>query len=155
MKRVAVSVLKTKNHSSKASFPLSINLSLYFFSGDAQLYYNPHFTVQPISLSLDRKENRCSFWMPCVLLIFLNPLFFLKNLYVSRKWENCGEKTVNVPLFGETSIFSLVVFLFCLAFAVFWASTRHASYSWIGQDILVSFIFYYLHDGSFCYHRNV
>lgn len=53
-----------------------------------------------------------------------------------RKWENCGEKTVNVPLFGETSIFSLVVFLFCLAFAVSWASTRHASYSWIGQDIL-------------------
>jgi hypothetical protein len=54
---VAVSVLKTKNHSSKASFPLSINLSLYFFSGDAQLYYNPHFKVQPISLSgLKRKS---------------------------------------------------------------------------------------------------
>lgn len=53
-----------------------------------------------------------------------------------RKWHNIGQKTVNVPLFGEISIFSLAVFLFCVAFAVFWAATRHESYSWIGQDTL-------------------
>ncbi|XP_004515578.1 signal peptide peptidase-like 2 [Cicer arietinum] len=53
-----------------------------------------------------------------------------------RKCQNYGQKTVNVPLFGEVSIFSLVVLLFSVAFAVFWAATRHESYSWIGQDIL-------------------
>lgn len=72
---------------------------------------------------------------------FVDPLFFLTNFDLNRKWQNCGQKTVNVPLFGEISIFSLLVFLFCVAFAVFWAATRHESYSWIGQDILVSFIF--------------
>ncbi|KAK7295862.1 hypothetical protein RJT34_18775 [Clitoria ternatea] len=54
----------------------------------------------------------------------------------SRKWPNFGQKTVNLPLFGEISIFSLVVLLFCLAFAIFWAATRRESYSWVGQDIL-------------------
>ncbi|KAE8022781.1 hypothetical protein FH972_008555 [Carpinus fangiana] len=45
-------------------------------------------------------------------------------------------KAVNFPLLGKVSIFSLVVLLFCLAFAIFWAITRKASYSWIGQDVL-------------------
>nr|AFK41165.1 unknown [Lotus japonicus] len=53
-----------------------------------------------------------------------------------RKCEYCSQKTVKLPIFGKISIFSLVVFLFCLAFAVFWAATRRESYSWVGQDIL-------------------
>ncbi|KAG6725979.1 hypothetical protein I3842_02G058000 [Carya illinoinensis] len=55
---------------------------------------------------------------------------------VLRKGRNCGHKTVNLPCFGEVSIFSLVVLLFCVAFAIFWVTTRKASYSWVGQDVL-------------------
>ncbi|KAI4344990.1 hypothetical protein L6164_012160 [Bauhinia variegata] len=54
----------------------------------------------------------------------------------SRKCQNSERKSVNLPLFGEVSIFSLVVLLFCVAFAIFWAVTRQEAYSWIGQDIL-------------------
>ncbi|KAI4334796.1 hypothetical protein L6164_013505 [Bauhinia variegata] len=54
----------------------------------------------------------------------------------SSKCRNCEQKTVKLPLFGESSIFSLVVLLFCVAFAIFWAATRREAYSWIGQDIL-------------------
>ncbi|MCD9641889.1 Signal peptide peptidase-like 3 [Datura stramonium] len=43
---------------------------------------------------------------------------------------------LNLPLLGEISILSLVVLIFAWAFAIFWATTRKASYSWIGQDIL-------------------
>ncbi|KAK4404102.1 Signal peptide peptidase-like 2 [Sesamum angolense] len=57
---------------------------------------------------------------------------------VLSKCKGCGEKMVNLPLLGETSIFSLVVFVLCMVFAIFWASTRKASFSWIGQDILVA-----------------
>ncbi|KAK4420121.1 Signal peptide peptidase-like 3 [Sesamum alatum] len=55
---------------------------------------------------------------------------------VLSKCKGCGEKMVNLPLLGETSIFSLLVFILCLAFAVAWAANRKASFSWIGQDIL-------------------
>ncbi|GMY32220.1 signal peptide peptidase-like 5 [Fagus crenata] len=53
-----------------------------------------------------------------------------------RKCRKCGQKAVNVPLFGEVSVFSLVVLFFCLAFAIFWAVTRKSTYSWFGQDVL-------------------
>lgn len=43
---------------------------------------------------------------------------------------------VNLPLLGETSIFSLAIFIFCMVFAIVWAATRKASFSWIGQDVL-------------------
>ncbi|KAK2973813.1 hypothetical protein RJ640_012283, partial [Escallonia rubra] len=55
---------------------------------------------------------------------------------ISSKCRSCGQKTVNLPLLGEVSILSLVVLLCCLAFAIFWAAKRKASYSWVGQDIL-------------------
>ncbi|PHT98165.1 Signal peptide peptidase-like 3 [Capsicum chinense] len=55
---------------------------------------------------------------------------------VLSKCKSCGRKTLNLPLLGEISILSLVVLIFCVAFAIFWAVTRKASYSWIGQDIL-------------------
>ncbi|XP_044499210.1 signal peptide peptidase-like 2 isoform X1 [Mangifera indica] len=55
---------------------------------------------------------------------------------VLGKCRNCGQKKVKFPLFDEVSILSLVVLLFCVAFAVVWAVYRQASYSWVGQDIL-------------------
>ncbi|XP_031120745.1 signal peptide peptidase-like 5 isoform X1 [Ipomoea triloba] len=55
---------------------------------------------------------------------------------VSSKCKACTRKTLKLPVFGETTIFSFVVCLLCLAFAIFWAANRKASYSWIGQDIL-------------------
>ncbi|KAL3506589.1 hypothetical protein ACH5RR_031971 [Cinchona calisaya] len=55
---------------------------------------------------------------------------------ILSKCKNCGKKTVNLPLLGKVSILSLVVLIFCLAFAIWWAVNRKASYSWIGQDIL-------------------
>nr|GEU56222.1 signal peptide peptidase-lik 3 [Tanacetum cinerariifolium] len=55
---------------------------------------------------------------------------------IKRKYKNCGKKEVNVPIFGTTTVMSLLVFLFCAAFAIFWVWTRKESYSWVGQDIL-------------------
>ncbi|XP_024629122.1 signal peptide peptidase-like 5 isoform X2 [Medicago truncatula] len=52
------------------------------------------------------------------------------------KRPNFGQKTVNLPMFGEISIFSLVVLLFSVAFAIIWAATRRESFSWFGQDVL-------------------
>ncbi|XP_059632844.1 signal peptide peptidase-like 3 [Cornus florida] len=53
-----------------------------------------------------------------------------------RKCKNAGQKMVNVPLLGDVSVLSLVVLLFCFAFAILWAVNRKASYSWVGQDVL-------------------
>jgi hypothetical protein len=58
---------------------------------------------------------------------------------MSRKRPNYGQKTMNLPLFGEVSIFSLAVLVFSVAFAVLWIATRRQSFSWFGQDVLVSF----------------
>ncbi|XP_052188514.1 signal peptide peptidase-like 2 [Diospyros lotus] len=55
---------------------------------------------------------------------------------ILRKWRNSGQKKVNLPFLGEVSILSLAVMVFCLLFAIIWASKRKESYSWIGQDIL-------------------
>ncbi|XP_057957928.1 signal peptide peptidase-like 2 isoform X2 [Malania oleifera] len=53
-----------------------------------------------------------------------------------RKRRNLGQKTVNLPLLGEVSVLSIAVLLFCMGFAIFWAANQHASYAWVGQDIL-------------------
>jgi signal peptide peptidase-like protein 2B len=55
---------------------------------------------------------------------------------ILSKWRSMGRKKVNLLVIGEVSILSLVVFLLCLAFAIFWAANRKAAYSWIGQDLL-------------------
>ncbi|VFQ92308.1 unnamed protein product [Cuscuta campestris] len=55
---------------------------------------------------------------------------------ISSKCKTCARKSVNLPCLGETTILSLVVFVLCMAFAIFWAANRKESYSWIGQDIL-------------------
>ncbi|KHN24971.1 Signal peptide peptidase-like 2B [Glycine soja] len=82
-----------------------------------------------------------STWFVWVLIVLfcIGGIEGMHNCIVSltlRKCQNCGQKTVSLPLFGEISIFSLAVLLFCVAFAIFWAATRQESYSWIGQDIL-------------------
>ncbi|KAL9397610.1 hypothetical protein Peur_011863 [Populus x canadensis] len=55
---------------------------------------------------------------------------------ILRICRNCGRKKLNLPLFGETSLFSLLVLICCVVFATVWAINRQASYSWAGQDIL-------------------
>ncbi|KAJ4766166.1 signal peptide peptidase [Rhynchospora pubera] len=55
---------------------------------------------------------------------------------LSRVCKECGQKTVNLPIFGEVLLLSAIVFPFCGAFAVLWAVFQHASFAWIGQDIL-------------------
>jgi signal peptide peptidase-like protein 2B len=44
---------------------------------------------------------------------------------------------VKIPFFGAVPYLTLAVTPFCIVFAVVWAVKRHASYAWIGQDILV------------------
>lgn len=55
---------------------------------------------------------------------------------ISRISRGCSRKTINLPLFGEVLVLSVVVLPLCTAFAVFWAANQHASYAWIGQDVL-------------------
>ncbi|KAJ7979097.1 Signal peptide peptidase-like [Quillaja saponaria] len=82
-----------------------------------------------------------SSWFIWVLIVLfcIGGVEGMHNCIVSlvlRKWRNCGRNTLDLPLFGEVSIFSLLVLFGCVAFAVFWAATRRESYSWVGQDIL-------------------
>ncbi|CAA7033059.1 unnamed protein product [Microthlaspi erraticum] len=39
---------------------------------------------------------------------------------ILRKCRNLGKKSVKHPLLGTMSVLSLLVIIFCLAFAVFW-----------------------------------
>lgn len=55
---------------------------------------------------------------------------------ISRISRDCSRKTINLPLFGEVLVLSVVVLPLCAAFAIFWAANQHASYAWIGQDVL-------------------
>ncbi|KAL5542920.1 hypothetical protein UlMin_010630 [Ulmus minor] len=55
---------------------------------------------------------------------------------ITSKCRNCGKKSLDLPLFGEVTVLSLIVLFFCAAFAIFWAANRRASYSWVGQDVL-------------------
>lgn len=73
-------------------------------------------------------------WVPYVHVY----MSLLCSCYLSSKRKSLGRKTLNLPLVGEVSIFSLAVLTFCLLFAIVWAANRKASYSWFGQDVLVS-----------------
>jgi signal peptide peptidase-like protein 2B len=57
---------------------------------------------------------------------------------ILRKCRHLARKSVKLPLLGTMSVLSLLVNIVCLAFAVFWFIKRHTSYSWVGQDILVT-----------------
>ncbi|KAK3120122.1 hypothetical protein QOZ80_9AG0682030 [Eleusine coracana subsp. coracana] len=54
----------------------------------------------------------------------------------SRIFKDCGHRTVRLPLLGEVLSLSAGILPFCVVFAVLWAVYRHASFAWIGQDIL-------------------
>lgn len=82
-----------------------------------------------------------SSWFIWVLIVLfcIGGIEGMHNCIVSlilSKCRNCGKKSVDLPLFGEVSVLSLVVLFLCAAFAIFWAANRRASYSWIGQDVL-------------------
>lgn len=58
----------------------------------------------------------------------------------TRMCRGCGRKKIKLPVLGDVSVLSCFVFPFCVAFAIFWAANQNASYAWIGQDILVSYL---------------
>eukprot|EP00262_Sarcandra_glabra_P006316 TRINITY_DN1848_c0_g1_i1.p1 TRINITY_DN1848_c0_g1~~TRINITY_DN1848_c0_g1_i1.p1 ORF type:complete len:543 (+),score=76.46 TRINITY_DN1848_c0_g1_i1:149-1777(+) len=55
---------------------------------------------------------------------------------ITRIFKDSGRKTINFPVLGEVSVLSTVVLPLCAAFAILWAVNQHASYAWVGQDIL-------------------
>ncbi|XP_051133412.1 signal peptide peptidase-like 5 [Andrographis paniculata] len=81
-----------------------------------------------------------SFVWILIVLFCLGGVQGMHNCIVSIVSSKCscgwGQKSVNLPVVGESSILSIAVFMFCLLFAIIWAATRKASFSWIGQDIL-------------------
>ncbi|KAJ9542920.1 hypothetical protein OSB04_029426 [Centaurea solstitialis] len=86
-----------------------------------------------------------SSWFIWVLIVFfcIGAIEGMHTCLVSlikSKCRSCGQKTVKVPLFGTTTVMSLLVLLFCVAFAAFWVWTRKESYAWVGQDILGIFL---------------
>ncbi|KAJ0969155.1 hypothetical protein J5N97_022032 [Dioscorea zingiberensis] len=44
--------------------------------------------------------------------------------------------TINVPIFGEVFILSIVILPICIAFAITWALNKNDPIAWVGQDIL-------------------
>lgn len=79
------------------------------------------------------------------------------KLDLNRLFKGCSQSTVDLPVVGEATILSLVLFPFCVAFAIFWAARQKASYAWIFQDILVrclylsfSFMEHFLRIVNFC-----
>ncbi|KAF9688316.1 hypothetical protein SADUNF_Sadunf02G0184800 [Salix dunnii] len=77
-------------------------------------------------------------WLLIVLFCFggIEGMHNCITTVILRICRNCGRKKLNLPLFGETSLFSLFVLICCVVFAIVWAINRQASYSWAGQDIL-------------------
>ncbi|KAK8938288.1 Signal peptide peptidase-like 2 [Platanthera guangdongensis] len=55
---------------------------------------------------------------------------------LSRVLKDCSRMTTILPLVGDVLVLSIVILPLCTTFAIFWAANRHASYAWIGQDIL-------------------
>lgn len=104
---------------SKSLISSSINITLNSFSGDAQLYYKPHFKVRPISvflsvsLSLDRKGNQCSLCMPCILLI-LSILYFFYQFWseqeMAKLWSEDCECT---SIWRDFYFLAVSVFILC------------------------------------------
>ncbi|KAL4289440.1 hypothetical protein HN51_056397 [Arachis hypogaea] len=82
-----------------------------------------------------------SSWFIWVLIVLfcIGGVEGMHNCIVSlvlRVFPKLGRNIVKVPMFGKSSIFSIVVFIVCVAFAVLWIVNRRESYSWFGQDVL-------------------
>ncbi|MED6130896.1 Signal peptide peptidase-like 3 [Stylosanthes scabra] len=82
-----------------------------------------------------------SSWFIWVLIVIfcIGGVEGMHNCIVSLVLRICpkiGRGTVKLPCFGKCSIFSVIVFLICVAFAVLWIINRRESYSWFGQDVL-------------------
>ncbi|XP_058103184.1 signal peptide peptidase-like 2 [Magnolia sinica] len=77
-------------------------------------------------------------WLLIVLFCIggIEGLHICSVMLISRICRDCAQKTMNLPVLGEVSILSTVVLLFSAAFGIFWAANQHASYAWVGQDIL-------------------
>ncbi|OMP03823.1 hypothetical protein COLO4_10186 [Corchorus olitorius] len=73
-----------------------------------------------------------------VVLFCLGGVQGLHNCIMTPISRNCSQKTLKLPLFGEVTIISLVVAIFCVIFAAVWAVNRQGegAFSWVGQDIL-------------------
>ncbi|CAH2038812.1 unnamed protein product [Thlaspi arvense] len=81
-----------------------------------------------------------SSWFIVILTIFfliggIQGLHNIITTLITRRCNKCGQKNVKVPLFGNVSILSLLVLLFCFVVAVVWFLKRKTSYAWAGQDI--------------------
>ncbi|VVA90125.1 unnamed protein product [Arabis nemorensis] len=81
-----------------------------------------------------------SSWFILILTIFfciggVQGMHTIITTLITRRCNKCSRKNVKVPLFGDASILSLVVLLFCFVVAVVWFLKRKASYAWAGQDI--------------------
>ncbi|RZC88940.1 hypothetical protein C5167_030634, partial [Papaver somniferum] len=76
------------------------------------------------------------FFFPINYLLLRHGMTACAIALISRVSRNCRNHTVKLPLFGDATVLSIVVFPLCLAFAIFWVVHRHASYSWFFQDFL-------------------
>lgn len=78
--------------------------------------------------------------LSCVFQAFGTVAYTAFSLVLNSKCKGYGQKTLKLPMLGKMTILSLVVLIICFVFAIVWAATRKKSFSWIGQDILVSYI---------------
>ncbi|RLM57923.1 hypothetical protein C2845_PM18G06110 [Panicum miliaceum] len=73
-----------------------------------------------------------------IVFIIIASVFLLLLFYFMSSWvfKDCEQKTVQLPFLGEVLTISVGIVPFCVVFAILWAVYRHASFAWIGQDIL-------------------
>ncbi|KAG5041926.1 Signal peptide peptidase-like 2B [Glycine soja] len=84
-----------------------------------------------------------SFWFVEVLVVLfcIGGIEGLQTCLVAllscfRWFQQPAQTFVKIPFFGAVSYLTVAVTPFCIVFAVVWAVYRHASFAWIGQDIL-------------------
>lgn len=80
-------------------------------------------------------------WFIKVLIVMfcigsIQGMHFVVVSLILRMFRGCGNITVELPVFVEVTILSIVVLPFCVAFAVVWATHQESTDAWIGQDIL-------------------
>uniref|UniRef100_A0ACD5ZIL6 Uncharacterized protein n=1 Tax=Avena sativa TaxID=4498 RepID=A0ACD5ZIL6_AVESA len=82
-----------------------------------------------------------SAWVTWVLIVFfciggIEGMHVCLVTILSRIFKDWGQKTVQIPYFGEVLTLSVGIIPFCTVFAILWVVYRHSSFAWIGQDIL-------------------